>query len=1302
MPYRTTSVPWPRHGRSDDEGRGEQAPLTTRDAKNVRNRKPSDGKTQGSVRSGTEKNNTTQPSGANPVKHLETVVYDAQTIDYSTQAGALDKTVTSPGKRDCRRLVTDAFGNIWALEGESGVVVYNDNLIEVGRFTLPTKSETDRVIAIDVDAFGRFYAAVSETSDQSGARIWQYRRLPNDDFEQSWEMAPYDDETGIGYRDLLGPVIDLRVHDGLLYAVQNRADRFKSDLLVISSLQSTAPVIDTRREVPYPCNKLDVNPSGETITTHEKFDDRGKDPQAPNFTAKVVDGWKPTDLTDWEKRVHAWYDAADTSTLVGPNVRIEQGDEVFEWRDKSGNNRSLTVDPAQRSPIFDEFAAGGLPGVRFLGDDSDSKASVLVSGANFDGSANAIDQQLTPLPGHTDSQFCIVIALRPANRDDAGVVFHQPNTAAGANANDHSLYYNAKATGADPGTVSAGRLRWRTNVKAADPGQGPVDNPSDASTQPSDMPFDNDTEVAIVSIIMDGGVDYTTPGATTKTRSVVRVNGAPFDRFSNDAHETVQSSSAANKFFTMGNDRPGGSLNPYEGHILEMIVLREQESPANDLERILSHPIGPDDGLDAQDGETELELLEGYMAWKWGVSHLINGNTDYTIINPDSPTTTTTTGSKGHSFKDAPADSTGSASQKIANLISTKALLVKYGEGAREVRWSLADTSDAGGMGYSVAVSPKTSTNILALGPDSGDTLVLAEWDDQGDTVTTGASSHTFTSLTQSWKYPKIAIDTFGKVHVPTATAATNGAGAAAYSLRNEDVSSATSTYNFGSAGNNKPTYAVDLPKKLDEKGKVVLDVPDYGDDDIGRLEFGFLASGVAEYDGTEATDSVHAIKWVASAANGADPRVFVDLAVSNGTLYKQTSSSAWSSVSGGTLSTSARMVSTAYLDSKLYLTDGVADLVYDPKEDTLGEYQATSAGKLPPRCELMVAWGGRVVRARSHDNPSAWFASARGDGAGWDFSPPIQTPEQAIEGVNARALQVPDIINALVPMYDDLLLFGGDHSIWRLTGNPLAGGQLDLVSDEWGMAYGRPWCRSPDGLIYFFSSRGGLFAMNAAGAIVWVSESSVQRSLENIDLSTYRVELAYNWRDRGVHVFLLPTGAGGAARQHWFFEFDDQRLVPWEDEFGAVGLNPHSVWVRDADAFDDRILLLGCEDGYVRKWSASADDDDGTPIYSKCVLGPIVPDVSDLDWKFSHLRAILSGEQGGAFWRGYGTDDPGDLGNAAASGTFGPGANPPSMSKFRGAYGFVELSANDASTRWALESLEVRYASAGPRKVMH
>lgn len=344
---------------------------------------------------------------------------------------------------------------------------------------------------------------------------------------------------------------------------------------------------------------------------------------------------------------------------------------------------------------------------------------------------------------------------------------------------------------------------------------------------------------------------------------------------------------------------------------------------------------------------------------------------------------------------------------------------------------------------------------------------------------------------------------------------------------------------------------------------------------------------------------------------SSANPAAFYNaytyLAVAGGNVYEFTTD-AYYQVAGGTgLSTTAPVIFSAQQGNSLYFADGVSALAYDGLADTVGAWTA-SAGSLPvddnsntPR--LICLWRNRIVLAGLPNDASNWFMSAVGDATNFDYAPaggPFQT--QAVAGNNSIAGEVGDVINALIPFNDDKLIFGGNHSIWQMTGDPMAGGQLDLISNITGMPFGKPWCIDPSQNIYFIGSRGGVFRMVPGSQPVRISTRTIDAALEYLDYTKIIVRMAWDDLEQGLHLYLSPSTPGTGVVHFWY---DSRNQSWWPDQFGNSLYNPLAICVLEGNVPLDRVILLGGMDGRIRKYDQTVFTDDGTSIANNALLGP-------------------------------------------------------------------------------------------------
>lgn len=438
-------------------------------------------------------------------------------------------------------------------------------------------------------------------------------------------------------------------------------------------------------------------------------------------------------------------------------------------------------------------------------------------------------------------------------------------------------------------------------------------------------------------------------------------------------------------------------------------------------------------------------------------------------------------------------------------------------------------------------------------------------------------------------------------------------------------------------------------------------------------------------------------------------------LAVSGGSVFKFTSSSA-AVVTGGTaaLNSASRYTHAVTAFGEVFFADGRGYFVYNPRTNTLRPFEEEDGGEFKKRCKILEVWRARLVGIRDPDDPGNWHMSEQGKPFRWNqFPASDQTAlaQQAISGNNALAGTVPDIVNAFVPYNDDLAIFGGDASIWRMTGDPMAGGQIDLVSDVTGMSFGRPWCKDPRGIVYFFGSRGDLYAMAPGGIPECLSHGRIRRRLQALDLSSYYVRLAYDYRHDGIWIVPLPFGASASAIDSWFYDVKTGQLlgapVFWEDRFsGKIGATtntdrqPTALLLTDGDQPNDRRVLFGCADSRIRVADEAARSDDGLAIESFVLIGPFETKNAHSEVRITALEVTLASGLDGCLYRVYASGTPELPGLPEQQGSLAAGRNPRISVRATGAYLWLWLGSAGENKTWALENSQVRLERGGRRRI--
>jgi hypothetical protein len=204
------------------------------------------------------------------------------------------------------------------------------------------------------------------------------------------------------------------------------------------------------------------------------------------------------------------------------------------------------------------------------------------------------------------------------------------------------------------------------------------------------------------------------------------------------------------------------------------------------------------------------------------------------------------------------------------------------------------------------------------------------------------------------------------------------------------------------------------------------------------------------------------------------------------------------------------------------------------------------------------------------------------------------------------------------------------------------------------------------------------------------ISQGIYQRLLP-INTGENSIRMAYDHRFEGVWVFITPL-AGPAATTHYFLERKTNAW--WPVEFDNPNHNPLCCVTFDGNLPDDRCVLIGSWDGYVRKVDPEATTDDGTPITSSVTIGPFLTKDFD-EIVLNQLLADLAEDSGPVTWTVFvGTTAEAALASRGVrSGTWTAGRNHASPVQRGGHAVYVRI---DATGPWQLERIRAFVESRG------
>ena len=379
--------------------------------------------------------------------------------------------------------------------------------------------------------------------------------------------------------------------------------------------------------------------------------------------------------------------------------------------------------------------------------------------------------------------------------------------------------------------------------------------------------------------------------------------------------------------------------------------------------------------------------------------------------------------------------------------------------------------------------------------------------------------------------------------------------------------------------------------------------------------------------------------------------------------------------------------------------------------------YPGGASGALPNKAYLGCLYRGRCVLSGDPERPYQWYMSRQANP--WDFAYFANDAQSPVAGGNADAGESGDIIRALIPYKDDYLIFGCATSMWFLAGDPAESGSLNELDLTVGMFGANSWCFDGQGSMYFWGTN-GIYKTTIPGTPMCVSEQALPQlvSDEAADPSTHRITMAFDRTRTGILICVTKLSDG--SNSNYFYDLKSEGFFPeiYPDECG-----PYSLFYYAANSGTYRDLLVGCKDGYIRKFDDSAKSDDvgitDEAIDSYVALGPL--QIGDTPAKEGRITGMIFVPAGGA--TGGTQSDSSDVDceiftarsaeevvekltattripNFSRT-VSAPGRNRGNSlrRKIRGVYGSVRLGNNTADETWGFEQLIVDATKSGRLK---
>ena len=142
------------------------------------------------------------------------------------------------------------------------------------------------------------------------------------------------------------------------------------------------------------------------------------------------------------------------------------------------------------------------------------------------------------------------------------------------------------------------------------------------------------------------------------------------------------------------------------------------------------------------------------------------------------------------------------------------------------------------------------------------------------------------------------------------------------------------------------------------------------------------------------------------------------------------------------------------------------------------------------------------------------------------------------MDGKNADASVVGDVIKVAIPYSDDCLIFACANELWVLSGDAAFGGELNPIDTTTGILGDKAWCWDDKGNLYIMGTIGLLRIPKGFGQIENLTIELWPDFINDLafDASLHRITLAFDPENRGIHIFKTTLSDG--TNSTWWYDF--------------------------------------------------------------------------------------------------------------------------------------------------------------------
>ena len=319
---------------------------------------------------------------------------------------------------------------------------------------------------------------------------------------------------------------------------------------------------------------------------------------------------------------------------------------------------------------------------------------------------------------------------------------------------------------------------------------------------------------------------------------------------------------------------------------------------------------------------------------------------------------------------------------------------------------------------------------------------------------------------------------------------------------------------------------------------------------------------------------------------------------------------------SGTFVTTAGYTLSGGSMDPETRVPSAVAQATTLPHWYDYTVYPGGASGSLPAKAYLGCTYRGSIWLSGNPNKPNQWYKSRNGNP--WDYAYVANdggSPVAGGENPNVPG-EVGDIVRALIPRGREYLIFGCATTMWVMYGDPAEGGSLSAIDETTGIFGALSWCFDEDDNLYFWGV-GGIYKIGKSNiSAELLTEINLPELVgdEAVNPTTHRITMGYDRKRHGL-IICITTLADGHNSNYFmslspvtFGDSEVQKYAFFPESYPHE-CGAYSVWFYAANDPAYRDLLMGCKDGYIRKFLSTAKSDDigvtNEAISSYITLGP-------------------------------------------------------------------------------------------------